>query len=107
MKISVTSPSFSKNEVNLFWNADNSSNIDKATLIEHTIKYGDFDDITKVFKKFDKNDIKDTWLKNIAWDRRFEKINLLIARVFFDMDIESDYFQRLESGRFKDKVFVR
>ena len=107
MTIVVTSPSFSKNKTNIFWNLDDNSTVDKVTLIEHTFKYGDFDDIVKIFKTFDKNEIKKIWLKTMANDKRFIKTNLLLARVFFDMDVENDYFEDLDGGRFKVRLSVK
>ena len=92
---------------NLFWNIKDDSKVDKATLIEHTIKYGDLDDIRGLFEKIDKKDIKQIWLKTMAWDERFLKINHMIARIFLDMDVESDFFKGLKSGRFKTRVSVR
>jgi len=106
-KVAVTSPSFSKNKTNIFWNLDDNSVVDNITLIEHTFKYGDFDDIVKIFKTFDKNEIKKIWLKTMASDKRFIKINLMLARVFFDMDVEKDYFEEIDSGRFKIRLFVK
>ena len=44
---------------------------------------------------FLKNLIKEVWLKTMASDKRFIKINLLIAMIFFDMDVEKDYFEGL------------
>jgi hypothetical protein len=99
--------SSSKNKNNLFWHVKDGSKIDKVTLVEHSFKYGDFDDIVKVFKTLDKEEIKEIWLKTMAWDERFIKINLMIARLFFDMDVESDYFKGLNNGRFKVKLSVR
>ena len=92
---------------NIFWNIEKNSKKDDKTIIEHTIKYGDFNDIVKLFENYKKNHIKNIWFKNIANDKRFLKLNLMIARIFFDMDIESSYFKRLENGRFKDRVFIR
>jgi len=43
---------------NIFWNIEKDSKIDEATLIEHTLKYGDFEDIVKLFKKIDKKRLK-------------------------------------------------
>ena len=92
---------------NIFWNMENSSKKDDKTIIEHTIKYGDFDDIVKLFKKYNKNYIKTIWLENIANDKRFLKLNVMMARIFFDMNVESDYFEGLKNGRFKNRVFVK
>ena len=96
-----------KNKKYIFWNISNISNIDRTTLIEHTLKYGDFDDILEIFKHIDKRQIKDIWLKTMAWDKRFLKINLMIAKIFFNMDVDSSYFKRLDSARFKVRLFVK
>ncbi len=92
---------------NIFWNINKNSKVDEATLIEHTLKYGDFEDIVKLFKKIDKEKIKEIWLKNMAGDNRFLKVSLMIARIFFDMDVESNYFKGLNSGRFEVRVSVK
>ena len=92
---------------NIFWNIDKNSKKDDSTIIEHTIKYGDFSDIVDLFNKYKSSYIKDIWLKNIANDSRFLKLNLMIARIFFDMNVESDYFKRLSGGRFQDRVLVK
>ena len=92
---------------NIFWNIEKNSTVDKETMIENTIKYGDFNDIIKLFKVFSKQEIKKIWLKTMANDTRFIKTNLMIARIFFDMDVESDYFKRLDSARFKIRVSVK
>lgn len=93
--------------MNIFWNVKSNSIIDEATLIEHTLKYGDFDDIVDLFKKIDKDRIKEVWLKTMAPDKRFLKVNLMIARIFFDMDIEKDYFEGLSNARFEVRVSVK
>ena len=90
-----------------FWNINSNSKIDEVTLIEHTLKYGDFDDIMDLFKRIDKNRIKEVWLKTIAPDKRFLKVNLMIARIFFGMDVERDYFEGLNNARFKVRVSVK
>ena len=92
---------------NIFWNIKKNSNINESTIIEHTLKYGDFYDITKLFKKFNKNKIKKIWIEKIANDKRFLKINLMIARIFFDMDVEKEHFKDLNNARFKVRVSVK
>ena len=92
---------------NIFWNIEKNSKIDEKTFIEHTLKYGDFPDIVKLFKKINKEKIKNIWLKTMAYDNRFLKINLMLARIFFNMNVESDYFKRLNNARFKVQLFVR
>jgi negative regulator of genetic competence, sporulation and motility len=81
----------------IFWSFSKDMKLDKkseSTFIEHTLKYGDFDDIVKLIKLYKKEVVKANWLKNMAFDKRFIKVNLMIARVFFDMDVESDYFKK-------------
>ncbi len=68
-------------------------------MIEHTLKYGDFDDIIELFKRIDKDKIKEVWSKTTAPDKRFLKVNLMIARIFFDMDVEKNYFEGLSNTR--------
>ncbi len=93
--------------MSIFWNVNSNSNIDEATMIEHTLKYGDFDDIVDLFKRIDKNRIKKVWLKTMAPDKRFLKVNLMIARIFLDMDVEKDYFEGLNNARFEVRVSVK
>jgi len=92
---------------NMFWNIDKKDNLDMTTIIEHTLKYGDYSDVQNIFKKYNKEEIKKIWLQTMAYDKRFIKINLMIARIFFDMDIESSYFKRQENGRFEVRVFIK
>jgi REP element-mobilizing transposase RayT len=83
----------------LFWSYSKDIKYDEKLLIEHTLKYADFDDILLAFKLFGKRAIKQVWEKTMKNDRRFLKLNLMIARVFFDMDVESDYFKGDKSAR--------
>ena len=91
----------------VFWNISSNSQKDDNTYIENILKYGDFKDIKEIFTEFDKEKIKEVWLKNMAFDKRFLKINLMIARIFFDMNVEADYFKRGNNARFKVKLSVR
>ena len=69
--------------------------------IEHLLKYGDFDDITEAFILYGKKRMYFIWGKVLKLDLRFKKLNLFLARVFFDMDIEADYFKGGMSEREK------
>ena len=51
-----------------------------------------FDDIVLLLKLFGKRKVKAVWEKTMKSDTRFIKVNLMIARVFFGMDVESDFF---------------
>lgn len=70
-------------------------------LIEYVLKYADFDDIKLCLKLFGKRKVKSVWEKRVKGDRAFIKINLLLARVFFGMDVETDYFKRIKNERFE------
>ncbi len=74
---------------------------DDDLFIEYTLKYGDFDDIKEILRLFGKDKVKKVWEKNMMYDKRFIKVNLLIARVFFSMDIESTYFEDEKHDRVK------
>jgi uncharacterized protein YaiL (DUF2058 family) len=85
----------------LFWSYSKNIEYNEELLIEYLLKYADFDDIVLAFKLFDKEVIKKVWEERVKQDKRFIKINLLIARVFFNMDVESDYFKGIKSARFE------
>lgn len=85
-----------------FWSYDKNitySEVGDTLFIEYLLKYGDFDDIKTGFELFDKNIIRDVWNKRLKSDKSFIKTNLMIARVFFDLDIESSYFKDVQNER--------
>jgi len=69
--------------------------------IEYLLKYGDFDEIKRGFELFGKRAMKKVWEAKLKSDRSFIKLNLMLARVFFGMDVESDYFKETENARFE------
>ena len=83
----------------LFWSYSKSMEYNGNLLIEYTLKYADFDDIVLLLKLFGKRKVKSVWDKTMKSDSRFIKLNLMIARVFFGMDVESDYFKRQKNER--------
>ena len=88
----------------VFWSYAKSISFADAgdtTLCEYTLKYGDFDDLKTLFLLYDKTQIKKVWEERLAADKRFIKLNLFLARVFWNMDIESDYFKRKKNARFE------
>ena len=72
-----------------------------ALFIEYLLKYGEFEDIKEAFRLFDEQEIKKIWQKSMASDKRFIKLNLMLARLFFNMDVESDYFKEMKNARFE------
>lgn len=88
----------------LFWSYDGSVGFEQVgddILIEHAIKYSDFEDIERLFNIYDRETLFSVWEREIKDDLRFKRINLLIARFFFKMDVEADYFQGGMSEREK------
>ena len=65
------------------------------------MKYADFDDIVLALRLFGKRRVKKIWEDTMQDDKRFIKVNLMIARVFFGMDVEANYFKELKSARFE------
>jgi REP element-mobilizing transposase RayT len=65
-----------------------------SLLIEQTLKYADFDDIKLCFELFGKRAVKKVWEQKMKSDGRFIKTNLMLARLFFGMDVESGYFKK-------------
>lgn len=68
-------------------------------LVEYVLKYADFDDIKLCLELFGKRTVKIIWEEKLKSDRSFIKTNLMIARVFFGMDVESDYFKGVKNAR--------
>jgi len=83
----------------LLWSYSKDMKYNENLTIEHTLKYGDFDDIILAIKLFGKRKVKTIWQKTMQDDKRFIKLNVMIARVFFDMNVDGDYFKRLKNGR--------
>jgi hypothetical protein len=67
--------------------------------VEYLLKYGDFDDIKLGFELFGKRYMKQIWEEKLTSDKSFIKKNLMLARIFFGMDIESDYFKGVKNAR--------
>ncbi len=94
----------------VFWSYKKDISYDEAgakLFVEYLLKYGDFDDIKLGFELFGKRYIKGVWDKRLKSDKSFIKTNLMLARVFFGMDVESDYFKEAKNERFeKLKMFA-
>ena len=91
----------------LFWSYSKDMQYDEKLLVEHLLKYADFDDIVLGFKLFGKRTMKKIWEKKVKNDKRFIKLNLMLARVFFGMDVESSYFKEVKNARAeKFKMFA-
>ncbi|HIP43911.1 MAG TPA: hypothetical protein EYG93_01060 [Sulfurospirillum arcachonense] len=94
----------------IFWSYSKDIKYNSNTenlMMEYLLKYGDFDDIVLGFKIFGKRVMKRVWEDKLKGDKQFIKLNLMLARVFFGMDIESSYFKEIKNERFeKLKLFA-
>jgi len=81
----------------LFWSYDTSKQTDISDnlFIEQVLKHGDVDDILRVLKIFDKQQIIEIWQNKVLPDERFFGRNYYLARVFFDInDAVKDYINK-------------
>ena len=86
----------------IFWSYSKSASyeeIGSGLFVEYLLKYGDFDDIKLGFELFGKRYMKKIWEEKLTSDKSFIKTNLMLARVFFGMDVESDYFKEVKNAR--------
>jgi len=94
----------------IFWSYSKDLTYEKAgdkLFLEYLLKYGDFDDLIVAFKLYTKEEIKLIWEQTLKDDKRFIKLNLMLARVFFGMNVESSYFKEVKNARFeKFKMFA-
>jgi len=94
----------------IFWSYSKDLTYEEAgdeLFLEYLLKYGDFDDLIEVFNLYHKDFIKSVWEKRLKDDKRFIKLNLMLARLFFGMNVESSYFKEIKSARFeKLKMFA-
>jgi len=88
----------------IFWSYSKEITYAKAgenLFVEYLLKYGDFYDIVLGFKLFGKRAIKKIWEEKVMRDQQFIKNNLMLARVFFNMNVESNYFKEMKNARFE------
>jgi len=94
----------------IFWSYSKEITYEEAgdkLFLEYLLKYGDFDDLILAFKLYAKDVIKLVWEQKLKDDKGFIKLNLLLARVFFGMDVESSYFKEIKNARLeKFKMFA-
>lgn len=94
----------------IFWSYSKELTYEQAgdkLFLEYLLKYGDFDDLVVAFKLYEKERIKTVWEETLKDDKRFIKLNLLLARLFFGMDVESSYFKEIKNARLeKLKMFA-
>lgn len=88
----------------IFWSYKKGISYDDVgaeLFVEYLLKYGDFDDIKLGFELFGKRVMKKVWENKLKADKSFIKTNLMLARIFFGMDVESDYFEKVTNERFE------
>ena len=88
----------------IFWSYAKDISYEKVgdkIFLEYLLKYGDFDDLKLAFRLYNQEYIKSIWEQRLKDDQRFIKLNLMLARVFFGMDVESSYFKEVKNARFE------
>ena len=95
---------FAAKQKGLFWSYDKkleySESLDNL-LIENILKYGDFPDLQQIFILYGKKAVKKIWKEKLINDTRFIKLNYFLARIFFGMNVEADFFKGGMSDREK------
>ena len=71
--------------------------VSEEILVETALKYGDVDDIERLFACYDYADILDAWAKRLLFDKRFDKLNFYLSKIFFDIDLSQ---MRQEMARY-------
>lgn len=84
-------------ELNAFWSY-NLSTINKDTvadslLIELTLKYGDVEEIQKLFKIYPKVKIQTVWETILIPDERYYKLNFYLGLCFFHISDIKNYIK--------------
>jgi tRNA isopentenyl-2-thiomethyl-A-37 hydroxylase MiaE len=86
----------------LFWSYDPEIEYDSSLdglLAETVMKYGDMEMLVELFDIYEAEELKKFWIAGLRDDQRFIRTNLMLARVFFGMDVQADYFKGRESER--------
>jgi len=86
----------------LFWSYDKKLEYSECLdnlIIENILKYGDFVDLKQLFILYGKRVVKKIWNEKLITDTHFIKLNYFLARIFFKMDVEADFFKGGMSAR--------
>lgn len=89
---------------NSFWSFDVKHLPETADdiFIEKTLLYLDIEDINMLFKIYPRKKIKQVWLERLAVQGDyFNRLNKLLAWMYFDIKQPERYLKRLENQRFK------
>lgn len=80
----------------LFWSYEKSAGyVGDDLLIEHTLLYGETDDIVVLFKNLPKEKIIDVWNRKVVPDERFYGLNYYLAVIWFDIDDPEEYLKNV------------
>lgn len=89
-------------EHGLLWSYSKDSTLEsigEQTFIEHVLKYADFSELKNLMTIYPLETVLNVWNLEMKNDLRFKKLNLFLARIFFNMDVEADYFNGGTSER--------
>ncbi|MDY0190432.1 MAG: transposase [Desulfuromonas sp.] len=86
----------------LLWSYDHDTEYDvqkSQLLVETVLKYSSLEDVEMVFRLYGHRFVKMVWQGRLLNDLRFKRLNYFLARVFFNMDVEANYFAEHKGSR--------
>lgn len=69
--------------------------------IEHTLKFADIPELCVLFRLYDLSYLKMIWKEMVAWDTSFLKTNVMLGKLFFDLDCDASYFTSFKNPRYE------
>jgi len=88
----------------VFWSYAKDISYEEAgerLFLEYLLKYGDFDDLVWAFRLYPKDSIQAVWEERMVNDESFIKTNVMLARLFFGMNVDGEYFKGRKNARFE------
>lgn len=70
-------------------------------VIEYCLLYSDVDDIITLFQIFPKRKIKEIWKKQIVPDKRYWKLNIYLAKFFFNIKYVNSFLKSNAFNNFR------
>lgn len=88
------------------YNPQAKDQLSDTIIIEHSLLFGDVEDLQLLFVLYDDSDIRATWLERLVPQTRYRKLNTYLAKFFFHIDNADEFinnhiieYPRLEQFR--------
>lgn len=90
---------------NIFWQYDKPDLkwLSDEAIIENTIIYLDVDEIDLLFSIYDRDLIKDVWIKKIVPIDRLYSLNKLIAYVYFGIKKPDKFINKIHENKIQNQ----